>query len=426
MKYSLFYFLKFFVGVALQMNFKRVYVDGLENFPKNKPVLLCSNHPNSFLDGVIYEYFNWRKVYTLVRGDVFRKPLANKFLRSILLLPIFRARDADPSVAKSGNQKTTDEVNELFTRNQAVLIFSEADAFPEKKVRRLKRGSMQLAVDTFVKSNYTLDLYIVPCGLNYERFFQNRFNIHFSYSAPISLQAHKEAIQADPVLWVNTQTDLLQNLIEDQVVKSDGEDQEILDFVQEMQLNDVVMLPKFYQKNKNLQAIVQQVEAVKQNQALREKLVAYKKMLQTHKLSDRVIAGNGMDMFSWIVALFTAGVSLPYFLFSKIVQMYSRNFVLKKIKNIVFRDSIRLGLSMAMMLVFTMVMVVVFMVKWSWFWGILFTAAAMYGGLMWYRIVDDFSYIHQMFGRLKLKDEVWKTLQEKRIECKEALEGVWK
>ena len=148
---------------------RKVHFDGLENFPKDKPVLLAGNHPNSFLDGVVYQHMSGRKIYTLTRGDVFLKPIANYFLRSMCLRPIFRARDANSEVARKGNSQTMDELYDLFTKNKTILIFSEGSSYPEKAVRRLRKGTGHIAIDMVKRSGYNLDLHVVPTALNYSR-----------------------------------------------------------------------------------------------------------------------------------------------------------------------------------------------------------------------------------------------------------------
>ena len=58
MKYWLYYFLKTILSIPFRVFARHVYLDGLENIPKDKPILLSSNHPNSFLDGIVYEVFS--------------------------------------------------------------------------------------------------------------------------------------------------------------------------------------------------------------------------------------------------------------------------------------------------------------------------------------------------------------------------------
>jgi len=61
----------------------------MENIDESKPTLLCGNHTNAFLEGVLIaaNYPN-AKLYFLARADVFNHPLAAKILDK---LPLFRS-----------------------------------------------------------------------------------------------------------------------------------------------------------------------------------------------------------------------------------------------------------------------------------------------------------------------------------------------
>ncbi|MFB1002704.1 MAG: 1-acyl-sn-glycerol-3-phosphate acyltransferase, partial [Bacteroidia bacterium] len=80
--------------LPLGIYLRKIHFENVQNFTKDVPVLIACNHPNSFLDGVIFEHFTGRRVYTLARGDAFMKPVANYMLRSMRIVPIFRATDA--------------------------------------------------------------------------------------------------------------------------------------------------------------------------------------------------------------------------------------------------------------------------------------------------------------------------------------------
>jgi 1-acyl-sn-glycerol-3-phosphate acyltransferase len=42
------------------------------------PLLIAANHPNSFLDGIILTTLFQNPIYTLARGDAFKKPNLRK------------------------------------------------------------------------------------------------------------------------------------------------------------------------------------------------------------------------------------------------------------------------------------------------------------------------------------------------------------
>ncbi|MFB1012964.1 MAG: 1-acyl-sn-glycerol-3-phosphate acyltransferase, partial [Bacteroidia bacterium] len=164
---------------------RKIHFDGTENFTKDVPVLLASTHPNSFFDGIIFEHISRRRVYTLARGDAFAKPKANYMLRSMRILPIFRARDADPKTARSGNARTMDELYERFKLKHGILIFTEGEAYPAKALLPLKKGTGAMAVEMAKRSNFEMDLHVVPTSLNYTDFWPTlQKTVHVTYHKP--------------------------------------------------------------------------------------------------------------------------------------------------------------------------------------------------------------------------------------------------
>ena len=69
----LYHILRSLVKFCLHFYIKRMGWAGLENIPKDKPVLLCSTHSNSFLDALPVASYLGRHIYELARGDAFKK-----------------------------------------------------------------------------------------------------------------------------------------------------------------------------------------------------------------------------------------------------------------------------------------------------------------------------------------------------------------
>ncbi|RYD68815.1 MAG: glycerol acyltransferase, partial [Sphingobacteriales bacterium] len=89
----------------------------------NGPLIIACNHPNSFLDAIIISALFKRPVYSLARGDVFKKSWAAKLLRSLKMLPVYRTSEGVENMEH--NYSTFDACKEIFKKNGIVLIFSE-------------------------------------------------------------------------------------------------------------------------------------------------------------------------------------------------------------------------------------------------------------------------------------------------------------
>src|SRR5688572_19662842 len=108
------------------------------------PLLLACNHPNSFLDSVILDTLFKEPVWSLARGDVFKKPFYIKLLGKLKILPVYRTSEGVENLSE--NYKTFDACIDLFKKDALVTIFSEGKCINEWHLRPLKKGTARLAV----------------------------------------------------------------------------------------------------------------------------------------------------------------------------------------------------------------------------------------------------------------------------------------
>jgi 1-acyl-sn-glycerol-3-phosphate acyltransferase len=162
----LYYIFRPYVGFLLRFFIKKITITGLENIPKSGAVILAATHANSFLDAAIIGCNLDRRMWSLGRGDIFRKKLANKILSSFFMLPIHRLSEGKEHLR--GNDETFDRCIELFKQGEIVLIFSEGICTHQTKLLPLKKGTARLAQQAWKEG---IDLTIVPIGISYDTFF---------------------------------------------------------------------------------------------------------------------------------------------------------------------------------------------------------------------------------------------------------------
>ena len=184
-----------FVGFGLTLFFKKIHVSGRGNLPNNKPVLFVVNHQNSFLDAILIVTRIRQFIYFLTRAQAFNPPIMNWFLRSLNLLPVYRVRDGLSSVAK--NKQVFDECVQYMRRNDAILIFPEANHDLKRRIRPLSKGFTRIAFDAEVQENWTMGLQVIPVGLNYEehRFSGRKMRIQFG--EPIAMKKYEAIFKQD-------------------------------------------------------------------------------------------------------------------------------------------------------------------------------------------------------------------------------------
>ena len=144
--------------------FRKLKVHGVENVPKDKPVLFLANHQNALLDALLIAGKCGRFAYFLTRAAVFKKSFVSKILKSLQMLPVYRVRDGWNTIAN--NNAMFETCSELLLDKEAVVIFPEGSHNLVRRVRPLSKGFTRIVFDTLEKYP-NLDLQLVPVGLNF-------------------------------------------------------------------------------------------------------------------------------------------------------------------------------------------------------------------------------------------------------------------
>ncbi|MFT3910117.1 MAG: 1-acyl-sn-glycerol-3-phosphate acyltransferase [Ferruginibacter sp.] len=153
------------------------------------PLLIASNHPNSFLDAIILATLFDKPVYSLTRGDTFKKKFYATLLNLLNMLPVYRMSEGAENLEE--NYKTFEKCREIFQQNGIVLIFSEGRCINEWKLRPLKKGTARLAMSSWESG---IGLTIIPTAINYQSFTSFGKNIQLNFGNTISEKNISNAI----------------------------------------------------------------------------------------------------------------------------------------------------------------------------------------------------------------------------------------
>ncbi len=160
----LYRFLRPITRIFLKAYFRKIYINGLENIPKEGPLILCSNHPTAFIEPCILACFLPRELHFLVRADLFKKPVLSKILYGTNQLPIYRFRDGIKELRNSHTILNKTYAN--LASGKAILIFPEGTTQEVRYLRPIKKGTARMAFDT-LKQHPECGLKIIPIGLSY-------------------------------------------------------------------------------------------------------------------------------------------------------------------------------------------------------------------------------------------------------------------
>jgi len=173
--------LKPLVRLAMLIFCRRIIINKPGLLKKTGPLLLACNHPNSFLDAAIIADLFEEPVYSLARGDVFKKPFYRKLLRALKMFPVYRTNEGVENLGI--NYDTFDECKNIFRKNGVVLIFSEAKCVNEWHLRPLRKGTARLSFSSWEEN---IPLEILPVGINYSSFRRFSKNMFINFGEIIS------------------------------------------------------------------------------------------------------------------------------------------------------------------------------------------------------------------------------------------------
>lgn len=184
----LYSFLKIYARLIIPIFCRTIKISNKSALHSSGPLILAANHPNSFLDAVIIDTLFDKPVYSLARGDAFKKEWIARILKALKILPVYREKEGKENLHR--NYNTFEACQHIFKNHGIVLIFTEALSENEWHLRPLKKGTARLAAAAWEQD---IPLKILPIGLNYSSFRLFGKNVHLNIGTPILQQQLKTA-----------------------------------------------------------------------------------------------------------------------------------------------------------------------------------------------------------------------------------------
>lgn len=188
------------VTIGARTFYKNHQVVGIENIPKDKPVLFAANHQNAFLDPTLIGIKLNKPLYYMVRADIFKKKSVAKLLWSINMMPIYRQRDGGNTVKK--NEAVFDKCFDLLNSNKPILIFAEGNQGKQKKLRPLQKGVFRIGLGAENKHE-GIDVHIVPVGLYYSDTVNMGAKMLIHIGKSMKIQDYAEAFKTEEANTLN-------------------------------------------------------------------------------------------------------------------------------------------------------------------------------------------------------------------------------
>ena len=189
----------YFRFVNSGLYFRKEHLVGIEKVPiDGTPLVIVSNHQNCLNDPLsVAMNLTDRRINFIARANVFKNPIAGRFLRKIGLLPAYRASfDGYASVAK--NRQTFDAAGQALCDGESVMLFPEAGHQNKRWLGTFKIAYLKIAFDAAEKFNFERDVMILPSCNHYSNYFHARTDMLIRFGNPISLKPFYEEYKSNP------------------------------------------------------------------------------------------------------------------------------------------------------------------------------------------------------------------------------------
>jgi glycerol-3-phosphate O-acyltransferase/dihydroxyacetone phosphate acyltransferase len=212
----LYRFLRFIVRIALRVFFHKVYIRNRVLIPDHGPMIICANHPATFLDPLVIGAYMKTELYFLGKGEAFKGRFAKWMLPMLNAIPVYRQQD-DPTLM----HKNKDSFNRCFEhleKGGTILIFPEGTSQTERKLRKIKTGTARIALGAEARNDFKLGVKILNIGLNYTNPHKFNKDLFLNVGQPIDISLFREEYGKDPIKAANELTDQIRESLENHIV----------------------------------------------------------------------------------------------------------------------------------------------------------------------------------------------------------------
>ncbi len=354
--------LRLYVRFALWLTHKRIVVTGLDNIPKDKPVIFAANHQNALMDPLAVVCTNPLQTLWLTRADIFKKRAVADFLKFLKMIPIYRIRDGKENL--SNNEEIFNQVTQTLESKQSVALFPEAAHSGKRQMLPHKKAIPRIAFETEEKNDFKLDLQLVPVGIFYDHYWKFNRTLIVQYGEPVAIDPYKDRFEENQQNAMLAFRDVIHERLTPLVMQinsavyySDYENIRMIagkEFAEKSTFskNPVINLFKAEQK------LVAQVEHLEDSrpevfEQIRMKTKSYVKETGNAGVTDgQLLKASNSSFLRLVMQFFAALLTSPVFLFGLLFNavpfFIPRLFFTRKLKDKAFVSSFNFALGLVL------------------------------------------------------------------------------
>lgn len=226
----MYYLVRPLARIGIWFFYRKINLSNTERIPVGKPVILAVNHPTGFMEPCILACYLDRPLFFLVRGDFFKKAIYNFLMRSLHMIPIYRAQDLGFRSLKK-NYSTFQFCYDALREKKTMMILAEGSARFEKNLRPLKKGTARIAFGALEAYPELEDVYVVPVGVNYTYAESARSEVMIDFAEPIKVRDYLDTFQENASQGTVELNEELRRRLEERIVIVEKGDEELAEYL---------------------------------------------------------------------------------------------------------------------------------------------------------------------------------------------------
>lgn len=191
--------------------FSSVEVNGADSIPENASVIFAPNHQNAFTDAMALLSTSPQPVIFFAKADIFRRKLADRFLRWLKIMPAYRMRDGFENLKK--NADSFNDAVKVLMHKEYFCLMPEGGQDEKRKLRPLVKGIFRVGFSAQSQYQESDNVWIVPTGFDYGNYDHSGSHLIVNYGKPINLRDYYKEYQENPAVTQNKLRDELSKRI---------------------------------------------------------------------------------------------------------------------------------------------------------------------------------------------------------------------
>jgi len=361
-KRNFFYYMIYpYVKAFFFLFYGKVEVTGLENIPRNEPVIMAPNHQNALMDALILLFSSPQDIVFLARADIFNNRALAFFLNSMKMLPVFRQRDGASELGK--NEDIFDISVDVLHNRHYLCVMPEGNHGNQRRLRTIVKGIFRIGFKAQEDYGTRSFVKILPVGLDVGHYVKQNQKLLIQYGKPIEMSEYWEEYQENNARGINTvkarlreeMLPLMINIENDEFYETIMELKAIYNprMRKIMGIQGNRLIDKFAADKEMISRIEALIEKDPEPvRELAEKVDKYTTCLKENKIRDWVVRDRGYSLLRSLWRYFSLVVTFPFFLsgfITNAIPYLLPGYLVRNVKDLQFHSSLKAGLGILLL-----------------------------------------------------------------------------